>query len=80
MNNDHDTIYGKLNLVTNTSQLVEGPAQQVVLSANQGRLPAHVAPPITCEWHNFVTCHYEDHQMVCQQQLSLIQVNNLIKF
>ena len=43
MNTDHDPIYGKLHTVTNTSQLVNGPALQVVGSTNQGRLTAFVA-------------------------------------
>ena len=45
MNDDRDTIYGKLYIVTTASQLVGGPAQHVVLSTNQGRLLGYVAPP-----------------------------------
>ena len=62
MNDDRDTIYGKLRLVTNISQLMRGPTQQVVLSTNQGRLPPYLAPTTTREQHNFVTKFYEDQQ------------------
>ena len=46
----------------NTSQLVGGPAQQVVLSTNQERLPPYLAPTTTRERHNSVTRFYKDQQ------------------
>ena len=62
MEDDRDPIYGKLHTVTNRSQLEGGPAQQVVASTNQGRLPLYVAPNTTREQHSFVTRFYKDHQ------------------
>mmetsp|Transcript_48965 Transcript_48965/g.55453 ORF Transcript_48965/g.55453 Transcript_48965/m.55453 type:complete len:98 (+) Transcript_48965:267-560(+) len=44
MKDDRDDIYGKLHLVSDTSQLQGGPAQQVVPSANQGRPLPYVHP------------------------------------
>ena len=43
MKGDRDPIYGKLHTVTNTSQLVNGPAQQMIPSTDQRRLTAFVA-------------------------------------
>ena len=61
-NDDRDTVYGKLPLVTNTSHLVGGSVQQVVPSTNQGRLPPYLAPTTTQERHNFVTRFYKNQQ------------------
>ena len=65
---DCNAIYGKLHLFTNTSQLVGGLAQQVVLSTNQGRLTPYVAPITTREQHNYVTRHYKNQQFWLDNQ------------
>ena len=52
MKDDRDPIYGKLHIVSNKSQLVNGPALQVVQSTNQGRLTVFVATTIVWEQHN----------------------------
>ena len=63
MDDEHDQIYEKLHIISNTSQLPGGPAVQVVLSTNQGRLVPYVAPTITWEQHNYVTTHHKNQLM-----------------
>ena len=60
MLDDGDNIYGKLHLVSNTSQLAGGPAKQVVSSTNQGRLDSYVSPATVWEQHNYVITHHPD--------------------
>ena len=62
MEDDRDPIYGKLRIVSNTSQLVNIPAIQVVLSTNQGRLVAFF-PTDTVrqrQQHNYLTRHHKN--------------------
>ena len=63
MDDERDPIYGKLHIVSNTSQLLGGPAVQVVLSTNQGRLAQYVTPTTTQERHNYVTTHHKNQLM-----------------
>ena len=60
MEDDRDPIYGKLHLVSNTSQLLNGPALQVVASTNQGRLVAFIPIDTVRQRHNYVTRHHKN--------------------
>ena len=56
MYNTRDPLYGKLHLINDISQLVGGPAQQVVQSADQGQPIPYVAPTVREQqncMHNF---------------------------
>ena len=62
MLDDRDNIYGKLHLVSNTSQLAGGPAQQVVISANQGRPQPYVHRTIARERQNYLHEYCRDQR------------------
>ena len=57
MPDERDTIYGKLHLLEDTSQLAGGPDDQVEPSTNQGQMEPFLAATTVRERHNNVMQH-----------------------
>ena len=62
MYNTRDPLFRKLHLIDDTSQLVGGPAQQVVSSADQGRPIPYVHPTTVRERQNYMHDYREDQE------------------